>query len=814
MERVIVPKGTKQNLETVFSDLQENTKVNLKRRFDRMVSSYGIDATINNGTVTSTELKVTQATATTLTIAEGKAVTSSFNFIRTLSATTVNLSAVASGNYTIIAKASPYTDTPTALVNGFLYDASGGTTTNTREHASVSFEVQASGYTATTSGIYLANIAWNGVDTATIYDRRDENIFLLKDSAINDSNIVKKDRDSTITADLNQVGEYTLQMSDSADSFTLKNELGTVVASLLKTKNYFTQNTGFGGQTVPEHAVDATGTVRATTSVKSDLFTSDDAADVTIQPNTTGGHIITKLYDDTGQGQFQDKDGTVIAYYDKDTVQFNKPVTHTELMTVTSLTATGTMIMPPPETTYMSGVRNTSFKLGVGDPLVNSGAGVAVLTEYAAPSTPTNFRIYDIKPTANKDEAKSYVHFKWNYDDINGSDLGGGTFLVTSLLGGGNLDEVAANIEGKYLYFPESGTKYLITDWNNTTKVITATGYAGEEPTIPEFPARIIDYGTAYDLKIKSNRDNGAEFSDLRKSKTDIIRLDTAYLYNPQFSTKIDLNTTNWIQLRSVNENTFGSFALLPSGVYDPDHTPGGQAEQSYSSPFENTLPTLVDDGTITLDATTFGFTADVGGWYDGTDTDKSAHEFEIAWTTLSAVDWSDTSSTTKIITTNRHIPVTVNEASTYAVAVRGLQNKQVVSLTKAASVSTGGGGIPPNMVLVADTAVDLAVLSGQCLATRTLNTPAVGDAFYTTKLESITYHTSWLSPPDFGRNEMRSQNGRVPEVEIAGHTFSNDIARVIANDATDDATPSITVVGELDTASIASPVEFTVGTT
>jgi len=53
---------------------------------------------------------------------------------------------------------------------------------------------------------------------------------------------------------------------------------------------------------------------------------------------------------------------------------------------------------------------------------------------------------------------------------------------------------------------------------------------------------------------------------------------------------------------------------LLPSGSYDPDHAPGGQAEQSYGCPLIPALPDLVDDGTITLTPTLYGFSIDIGG--------------------------------------------------------------------------------------------------------------------------------------------------------------------------------------------------------
>jgi hypothetical protein len=391
MERIIVPKGTKQNFETVFSDLQDYIAVNLKRRFDRLVASYGIEATVKNGSVVSDEFKVQQATSTTITIEPGHAITPSFNFLRSLSQTTISVDTLTSGVYTILAKASPYSDSPTAVVNGFLYSQTGGSSANTREHAGVTFEITASGTSATTSGVYLANMAWDGTSTATIYDRRIENIFLLKDSAIDDSNIVKKDRDSTITGNLDLVGSLKIKLDSSSGYFKFEDDAGTNLISFLKTKNYFKNKTGFGGQTSPAYEVDVSGDIRSTGQVMSDRFTSDSSADVLIQPKTAGGKIISKLYDDNGRGEFQDKDGNIICYFDKDSFYFNKPVSYNDLVTLSTLTITDTTTFPTADKIVLSGVSNSTFKIGVG--VLNNGAGVEVLTEDPTPTTPINFRI-------------------------------------------------------------------------------------------------------------------------------------------------------------------------------------------------------------------------------------------------------------------------------------------------------------------------------------------------------------------------------------------------------------------------------------
>lgn len=699
MEKIICPAGTKQSLYEIFTDLQNSTDTNLKRRFDRFVASYGIIATVKNDTVISNELEVSKSGATTLAVESGTALTNSFNYLKTLTQTTISLNTIASGIYTVIAKSDPYTDTPVTIVNGYLYNQAGADTTDTREHPGIIFEVINSGVETNISGIYLADINWNGVNDVIVTDRRIENIFSLDDTVIPDNNIVKKDRDSSI------VGSLTIALADASGSHIFKNASAEDIFKILPEYSTFSKKVGFGGKTSPEHEVDVTGTVRATTSVKSDLFTSDTSDDVLIQPKETGGKIINKLYDATGRIDFQDSDGNVLGYFDKDKFYFNKPVDYNFLVSLSSLTVTDETILPAGDKITLSGVKNSTFKLGMG--VLNDGAGVNVLTEDPDPTTPTNFRIYDIKPTENKNEKKAYVSFKWNYDKIYGEDKGNYQFRVLGILGGGTINETSEDLIGKYLYFTGSGNKYLIMNWNNSTKYLTLEDYLGEEPNLPNYPCRIIDLGTGYTFSMVT-KDSLEEDANYIRSQTCADELDASYILNPQYSKKLELDCYSWIRIRTLNEATKSSYILLPSGIYDPDHTPGGQTEINYNYPLKTTLPNLVNDGSLTLTPTIHGFNIDVGGWNDPEDIDKNAHEFQYGFTTLDALDWNNTTQTTIETTSNRHIPVNTNDSVTIQVGVRALQNKQIVSLVKSGSLVTGGGGIPPNAIKI--TGADFSV--------------------------------------------------------------------------------------------------------
>ncbi len=689
MEKVIVPAGTKQKLSEVFADLQTGIITNLRRRFNQLIGTYGISATVKNGVITSNGLLVSQTAPTTLTVQPGDALTASLNYIQTTSATNISLSATDSGLYTIVAKSAPIQDTPTTVINGFLCEPGGGTA-DTREHASTTFTLEASTYTTTTSGVYLADMDWNGVDTATLTDRRDENILVFKDSLLNDTNVVKKDRDSTISATL--------------------------------------------------------------------------TADVISSP----------------------------------------------VANVTALTTVGRTILTYPELTTISGIENLTFKIGVGT--LNGGAGVNVLTEASLPTTLINLRLYDVKPTENKNETKSYIHLKWNYDDINGTDNGGGTFLVTGLLGGGTLDESSANIVDKYFYFPETGNTYLVTAWDNTTKVATLTGYAGEVPTIPDYAVRLIDGATGYQLKVRSDSDTSGTLTEFNKTNTKYETLDTSFVYNPQFSTKLDLGVAHWIQLRSQNSTTYGGYQLMASGIYDPDHSPGGQDEQSYGQPFVNNLPYLTDDGTSTLEQRANGFNVTIGGWTNGSDIDQTAHEFEIGWST-SAVDFEDKVGTSTQVSSDRNVDVTTNASSNWNVSVRPLQNKSVVGLTKDGSVTSGVAGSEPEMSLAGEADINLVVLSGLCTAVGGSNIGHVAVVDYTTVTVTDWYDDVYGDdPPVLAANELANMNGISKRLNIDGQTWEDSRNGSIVRNEVPAPNSTIKVDSTLP-ADVVSPTLFNIGT-
>jgi len=684
MERIKLPAGTKQNLSTVFETLQNNEKTNLKRRFIQLIGEYGIDATRVNGAVTSNELQVTSVDTNTLAVAPGTALTESFNYIRSLTTTTIDLSGYSAGNYTILAVANNYEDTPVPVINGFLYD-SGNSTINTRIHSSVDFQVLASGSTPNVSGLYLANITWTGSAPATVYDRRSENILSLNDNIIDDSVVVKKDRNS---------------------------EIAGIIT--------FNENTGFGGKTSPEYEADVTGDIRSTGTIFTDTLSPNSANNITIKPKVTGGKVVIKLHDSTGRIDIQDETGTVVGYITKTGIYFNKPVTFSDTVNVGDLAAIGDIVFPDGDHITLEGVQNTEFRLGVGS--LNSGAGVKVLTEDLNPSNPINFRIYDLKPTNNKDESALYMVLKWNYDYILGSNEGDSTFTVDPST---TLNHTEAQIAGKYLMFP-SGNKYFILDWDNTGKVLTLENMpSGEPDPTAQNPCKIIDLATGYILSIlcsDSIDPQGDRYAETLKYNLDLDEVNT-----PIFQTKIPAKRYTWFNLRSVNGNKKGSTVYMQAGSYDPDHAAGGQDPVSYTIPFYTQLPNLDSSGaSVSCESSNYGFYINIAGWSGGEDPfdpDQEAHEFEYGYTRNTGMlgtddegvpNWDWTSSgVSRFTTVNRAIPVNTTQSGQYAVGVRALQNKQVVSSTLVTSVNSGGGGIPPLSTLQISKEFNISAFDG-----------------------------------------------------------------------------------------------------
>jgi len=199
-----------------------------------------------------------------------------------------------------------------------------------------------------------------------------------------------------------------------------------------------------------------------------------------------------------------------------------------------------------------------------------------------------------------------------------------------------------------------------------------------------------------------------------------IIELDNSFIIDPSFMTKVELNKQWFMGIRGINPDNQTDEVTMPSGIYDPDHAPGGQAVTPYATPFTNTLPNISSAGSLTLDGTAFGFNATIGGFSAEGDFQNTAHEFELAYSTNSGVSFNNDSFSQHLMTSDRLVSISSNVPANYYVRLRAIQNKQAVSTELLSAVVAGGGGIPPGDQILVQVPIDILVISGTVDTTTT----------------------------------------------------------------------------------------------
>lgn len=359
---------------------------------------------------------------------------------------------------------------------------------------------------------------------------------------------------------------------------------------------------------------------------------------------------------------------------------------------------------------YISGVTNEEFYLGLGTDNQRMVATVA-----GTPTTLTNFRLYDIYPTSNKEEQAGFVSLKWNYDGLSfvagqAPSVGGNTVKLTHFTMSSN-DLLLAS--GKTLYLEETSNSYeILSIVDNSTDIeVTIRGVFSQSDQDSAATARIVDrHVTDYVLKCIE--------LDLNTSQptgyVETYMLDSEFVTNPNYIVKLNLGKRWYFELKGKNSYLEGSFERMPAGTYDPDHD--GVGYVSYSQNYLHELPDITTAAGISLTSSVFGFNIEIvgSGWYDSTDDQNSAHEFEVVYskTENPSFSASDTS-VTKFITGNKLTPVTTNTPSMWYVKVRPLQNKQPVGTELYSDIVSGGGGIAPGDQILVQMPVNVTVVSG-----------------------------------------------------------------------------------------------------
>jgi hypothetical protein len=359
---------------------------------------------------------------------------------------------------------------------------------------------------------------------------------------------------------------------------------------------------------------------------------------------------------------------------------------------------------------YISGVANEEFYLGLGTDNQRLVATVA-----GTPTTLTNFRLYDVYPTSNKEEQAGFISLKWNYDALSfvagqAPSVGGNTVKLTHFTMSSN-DLLLT--DGKTLYLEETSNSYKITNIvdNGTDIEITVGTTFTQSDQDSASTARIVDrYSDGYVLKCIELDTNTSQPTGY----VETYMLDSEFVTNPNYIVKLNLGKRWYFELKGKNSYLETSFERMAAGTYDPDHD--GSGFVSYSQNYLHELPNITTAAGISLTSSVFGFNIEIvgSGWYDSSDGQNSAHEFEVVYskTENPSFSASDTS-VTKFITGNKLTPVTTNTPSMWYVKVRPLQNKQPVGTELYSDIVSGGGGIAPGDQILVQMPVNVTVVSG-----------------------------------------------------------------------------------------------------
>jgi hypothetical protein len=523
-----------------------------------------------------------------------------------------------------------------------------------------------------------------------------------------------------------------------------------------------------------------------------------------------------------------------------------------ELDVVSSLDLTNTTVNINPNTkfeTTISGVARdgylvvasgSNYYIGQGELGLAAAdfPGIELITAPPEPTVSTNFRLTDVNPHEDTYQHKSRAILEWGYKNIVGvagasTTVGGTTyptFQATTNTGGDLIDLTDGGgiqrVSGRFLLFP-SGKKHLIVAWENSSKIFTlAITYDGEAATVAS-PVKMVDSGSGYTVNVLKNLEGTGTYQPYQA-----FNLDSTYIDTPRYEMELALAGKYYFNITTTDGVKATESTLMNSGVFDPDGAAAGQGLTAYGLPYVNTLPYLTNLPTLSdhlsLDATSFGMNVTINGWGSTdnqttlhADANQIAHQFEIGYTTKTAFDWNAVDTQRVLIpftSANAQAIPNIYDSATYTVAVRPVQNQQVVyneatyGIIKK-SILAGGGGAPPNMSTVVTCPASLTAYSG----------------VYTGQSNSATYDQATISgmsfyadsitgPVTVGYNEFAPQNSFTL---ITSASLSNNGLTIMNNsqyDGVDSEQASISMIvetGGTDVTELSGQtVEFTIGAT
>jgi hypothetical protein len=353
----------------------------------------------------------------------------------------------------------------------------------------------------------------------------------------------------------------------------------------------------------------------------------------------------------------------------------------------------------------LAGTSAETFYVQVGSSENPNGVPLAVSDGDL--TSPSNIRVWDINPTRNKDENYSSVTFKWNWSDLDCSAAGTQVVVQDTAFSGETVD-VSTSV-GKRFYFTSTGNSYRIQSVSSGSGSFTLTleeAISGSDEVDSSNPGRIVD-------------DNVKEYifsvRNIESAEVFVQRLDVMFVRDPRVTIKLPLGETYNVTMRALNQGNRSELVTMSGGSYNPDWADGQQGMESYNADFKNELPDIPATGDIELVADSQGFIVETEGWVDSNDHTKTAHAFEILYSSQVNITSSSFQSLTSgrkerdvMYTRLKHI--SSGSPRRYSVGVRPLQNGQPVGDPIIKEVTSGGGGILPSEQVIATIPVDIEV--------------------------------------------------------------------------------------------------------
>jgi len=126
MKRIASPNGAPLNFETTVEKIQEGQRDNLKKRVQEIISNYGINVSVNNGSAGSDMQVFAVNSGNDLTVGTGTALTESMEYIKISSTQTIpNPSKSTNSAYAVYIKYKEQGVNPVKALNAFVYDKLG-----------------------------------------------------------------------------------------------------------------------------------------------------------------------------------------------------------------------------------------------------------------------------------------------------------------------------------------------------------------------------------------------------------------------------------------------------------------------------------------------------------------------------------------------------------------------------------------------------------------------------------------------------------------------------------------------------------------